>query len=262
MTVDIRGKTVIITGGSKGLGRVFVDRLIGIGANVACLARPSPDLDALKTLGADNLLALACDVSDADAVDKAVSDTVARFGKLDAVVNNAALFQPFLIEGCSPEQVRRHFEINVYGPIWTTRSAIPHLKKSKGQIISISSESVKNPFPFLSVYASSKAALETFSTAMREELREAGIRITTLRSGAIAGSTASSGWDPEMGKAFFETIVKTGHAAMAGVPASQESMTDALCAVLSLAADVNVDLFEVRGAAAGMVNEHSNAKFK
>ena len=261
MTVEIKGKTIIVTGGSKGLGRVFVDTLVERGANVACLARQSEQLVELQDRKLDNLMAIACDISRPDEVDAAVHTCAERFGTLDAVVNNAALFQPFLIEGCSPEQVRRHFDINVLGPIWTTRAAIPHLKKSKGQIISISSESVRNPFPFLSVYASSKAALETFSTAMREELREAGIRITTLRSGAIAGSTASSNWDPEMGKAFFDTIVKTGHAAMAGVPASQESMTDALCAVLSLAPDVNVDLIEVRGAAAGMVNEHTGSNF-
>lgn len=258
MPVDIRGKTIVVTGGSKGMGRVFVDTLAGMGANVACLARPSSQLNELRDSSPDNLIAIACDVSQPDQVEDAISTCVERFGGLDAVVNNAALFQPFLIEGCAPEQVERHFNINVLGPIWCTRAAIPHLKKSRGQIISISSESVRNPFPFLSVYAATKGALETFSSAMREELREDGIRVTVLRSGAVSNSTASQSWDEQATKDFFETIARTGHAAMSGVPASQASMAEALCAILSLPEDVNVDLIEVRGAGAGLVTDHVN----
>lgn len=257
MTEQIRGKSIIITGGSKGMGRAFVERLVAAGANVACLARKSSELEALRARPEANLLALDCDVSRSEEVNAAVAATAGRFGGIDVLVNNAAVFFPFLLENAKNEDVERHIAINVLGPIWCIRAATPHLRKSRGQIISISSESVRNPFPYLSVYAASKGALEVLSAGMREELREAGIRVTVLRSGAVAGSSGgAASWDPVMAREFFTTIQRTGHAAMAGVPASQASMTDALCTLLSLPADVNIDLLEARGAAAGLVTDH------
>lgn len=247
---------VLVTGASKGMGRAFVEGLCKEGARVACIARASPELEELKALGDPNILAIPCDVTSSADVTNAVEQCVSVFGQLDAVVNNAAIFHPFKLESATDKQIEQHFATNVFGPVWLTRAAIPHLKKSKGQLVSISSESVRNPFPYLSIYASTKAALETFSAAMREELRAEGIRVTVLRSGAVEGSTGAHVWDPVVADEFLKSIQESGHAAMAGVPATQESMTQALLTVLNLPPDVNVDLMEIRGAAAGMVTDH------
>jgi short-subunit dehydrogenase len=126
------------------------------------------------------------------------------------------------------------------------RSAIPHLRRSRGHILSISSESVRLPFPYLSVYAATKGGLEVLSAAIRDEVRADGIRVTVLRSGSVSGSTGGRDWDPEITQTFFATIQQTGHAAFTGDAATPESMAKALVSVLCLPEDVNVDFLEVR----------------
>ena len=107
------------------------------------------------------------------------------------------------------------------------------------------------PYPFLSVYAATKGGLETLMAAMREELREDGIRVTTLRAGAVDGGTGGKDWDPVVKQRFFETIIRTGHAAFSGQPASPESMAEALVRILSMSSDINIDMIEVRAANMG-----------
>lgn len=246
--MTMQGKVGIVTGGSKGMGRHFVSTLIAAGAKVACFARPSAESDSLAAEFGDDVLVIPCDVRHMEQVDRAVARTVDHFGKLDFLVNNAAVFHPFRLEEAQPDQIEQHIAINLTGPMWCMRAAIPHLRKTKGSIVSISSESVRMPYPYLSVYAATKGGLETLTTAMREELRDAGIRSTILRSGSVAGGTGAAEWDPDTAQAFFATIQRTGHAAFSGTAASPDSMAQALLNVLSLPDDVNVDLIEVRGA--------------
>ena len=248
---SLSDKVVIVTGGSKGMGRHFVDALSEQGAKVACFARPSTEQSAVRALNNPDILAVDCDVSSSSQADAAMAQTLAHFGHLDALVNNAGFFSPFLIENAEDRAVEQHVSVNLLGPIWLTRAAIPHLRSSQGQIVSVSSESVRMPFPYLSVYAATKAALETFGAAMRDELREYGIRVTTLRSGSVSGSTGNQNWDPKVAQEFMETIMRTGHAQFSGAPSTPESMAEALVSVLSLPVDINIDLIEVRSAAAG-----------
>lgn len=248
----LEGKIAIVTGGSKGMGRHFVEALANAGAKVACFARNSPELRSLCTQFGDAVLPVVCDVSAADQVNAAVATTIAKFGRLDIVVNNAAIFHPFAIETATDEQVNRHIGLNINGVIWMARAAIPHLRKTQGQIVSISSESVRHPFPMLSVYAATKIAVETFSEALRDELRSEQIRVSILRSGSVAGSSGSAEWPDGAGEAFFRKILETGHAHMAGEAASPQSMAKALLAIVTLPPDLNADLIEVRAARAGV----------
>ena len=246
----LSGKTVAVTGGSKGMGSRFVDALVEAGASVAVLARASAEADALAQRHGTAVAAFDCDVADPGAVRRAVDALVERFGRLDVLVNNAAIFHPFLIEEARDDQVERHVAVNLLGPIWCTRAAIPHLRASRGQIVNVSSESVRMPFPFLTVYAATKAALETLSQGLRDELRSEGIRVSILRAGSVAGSTGGIEWDQSVAARFFETIQRTGHAAFTGDFAEPETMAKTLVAMLSLPADVNLDLVEARAAAA------------
>lgn len=245
--MTMQGTVGIVTGGSKGMGRHFIDTLVTAGARVACFARPSAESDTLAAAHGEKVLVIPCDVGQVEQVDRATAQTVERFGKLDFLVNNAAIFHPFRLEDARPEQIEQHVAVNLLGPMWCMRAAIPHLRKSKGSIVSVSSESVRMPFPYLSAYVATKGGLEALSGAIREELRDTGIRVTVLRSGAVMGSSGASGWDPEVGQAFLSTIQRTGHAAFSGSAASPQSMAEALLNVLSLPVDVNVDLIEVRG---------------
>jgi NADP-dependent 3-hydroxy acid dehydrogenase YdfG len=245
-------KTALVTGASKGMGRHFVAALVDAGWNVAALARPSDELWSLEAEFGGCVAAIGCDVSDRAQVAKAVADAVTGLGRLDLLVNNAAVFHPFMLEKASDADIEQHIGVNLTGIIWLIRAAIPHLRATRGQIVSISSESVINPFPMLTVYAATKAAVETLSAGLREELKADGIRVSVLRSGSVAGSTGSAAWDAGATQAFYKKIVETGHAAMSGEPASPESMAKALMAIVSLPPDVSANLIEVRAARVGM----------
>lgn len=242
------GKRGIVTGASRGMGRHFVETLVARGAHVACLARASMELDALATEFGEAVVPIACDVADPASVAAAVDRAANALGRLDFLVNNAAIFHPFKLADARDEQIQQHLAVNIAGPAYCMRAAIPHLRASKGQIVSISSESVRMPFPYLSIYAATKAALETLSAAMRDELREDSIRVTVLRSGSVKGGSGSREWDPVVTQEFFQTITRTGHAAFTGKAASPQSMAEALVSVLALPPDINIDLIEVRAA--------------
>lgn len=246
------GKVAVVTGASKGMGRHFVAALAGAGMTVACLARPSSEFDTLSAEFGDAVLPLACDVTDPAAVTAAIEHTAAALGRIDLLVNNAAIYHPFAFDEASDAIIRQHLEINVLGVAWAIRAAIPHLRATRGQIVSISSESVRMPFPMLALYAASKAAVETLSEGLREELRSDGIRVSVLRSGSVSGGSGGDSWSDETKQKFYTKIVETGHAAMSGSPATPQSMASALLAMVSLPRDVSVDLIELRAAQAGM----------
>lgn len=250
MTLE-NNKVAIVTGASKGMGRHFVTALAAAGWRVAGLARKSEELDTLRSQDG-NVLAIACDVASPADVHDAVRQTVETFGRIDLVVNNAAIFWPFILEQGSDAEIEQHVAVNVLGVIWLIRATIPHLRNTRGQIVSVSSESVNHPFPMLTVYAATKAAVETLSTGLRAELQADNIRVSVLRSGSVAGSSGSANWAPENTQAFYRKIVETGHAQMAGEAATPKSMAAALMAIVSLPGDVNADLIEVRAARPGV----------
>ena len=251
MVGSLAGKVALVTGASRGLGAHFVEVLVSSGLRVAALARSSAELDDLQARYPGRVVAFGCDVGDVMAVDAVMADVVGRLGRLDILVNNAAIYRPFRLEDAPPREVEDHVRVNLLAPIWCMRAAIPHLRRTRGHIVSISSESVRLPFPHLGVYAATKGGLEVLSAAMREELREDGVRVSVLRSGSITGSTGAQGWDPAVAQAFFKTIEQTGHAAFTGASASPTSMAAALIAMLALPQDINVDVIEVRAAAPG-----------
>ncbi len=252
MSVGLQDKVVIVTGGSKGMGRKFVDALVKRGARVACLARPSDELVAVARDHGDAVAAIECDVSDSAQVTHAIDEVAKRFGRIDALVNNAAIFHPLDVETVDDALVNQHIDINLRAIIWLVRAAIPHLRKTKGQIVSISSESVNMPFPMLALYAATKAGLEVFSNGLRNELRKDGIRVSILRSGSVSGGSGGASWEPESAQQFYKTIMRTGHAAMSGASASPESMAESLVALLSIPEDVSIDLMEARASSEGV----------
>ncbi|MEP6867083.1 MAG: SDR family NAD(P)-dependent oxidoreductase [Novosphingobium sp.] len=249
---QLSGKVAVVTGASKGMGRHFVGALIDAGMRVACLARQSPELDSLRTEFGEAVLLLPCDIAVSDAVTVAIDEAADHFGGIDVLVNNAAIFHPFAFEKGGDAIIRQHVDVNVLGVAWAIRAAIPHLRTTRGQIVSISSESVRMPFPMLALYAATKAALETLSEGLREELRSEGIRVSILRSGSVSGSSGGESWSDETRQAFFKKIVETGHASMSGAPVTPQSMAQALVAILALPLDVSVDLIELRAGQAGM----------
>jgi len=127
--ISLSGKTAIITGASRGIGAAATKRLAIAGAKVVLLARSAEDIESIaKTLG-DNALAIVCDVSVWSDVEQAIVQAKHHFGAIDILINNAGVIDPVArIENADPEAWSHVIDINLKGPFYVTRAALPHMK--------------------------------------------------------------------------------------------------------------------------------------
>lgn len=246
---QLQGRVAIVTGASRGLGQRIAEALAKEGVTVALLARNADAVAATAAAIGGGAFGLACDIGDPASVRAAFAEIVARAGRIDILVNNAAITELHAVEHASDESILSELAINLAGPIFCCRAAIPHLRTAGGgDIINISSESVRNPFPHLVVYAASKAGLETFSAGLRSELAPDEIRVTTLRVGHMGESGISAHWGPEARAAWNETIAKSGHLNFTGGSFNPSIAANALVDLVKMSRSVNVDLMEIRSA--------------
>lgn len=181
-------QVVLISGASSGIGRETADYLAKRGFRVFAGARQPERAAVLVETGrrlALPLEVLPLDVDDANSVARAVERVVARAGRLDAIVNNAALgfFGP--VELTTDDQIRRVLETNLLGPWRLARAALPHLRRSAGTIVQVSSVQGRLVAPFGGLYAASKWALEAFSEALRAEAKPFGVRVVVVEPGFV-----------------------------------------------------------------------------
>jgi NAD(P)-dependent dehydrogenase (short-subunit alcohol dehydrogenase family) len=175
-------KTILITGASSGLGRDTALHFAEKGWNVAATMRKP---DAALAAEHPDMLVQALDVTDPASVAAAVEATIARFGGIDAVVNNAGVSFLSLFEPSTDADMRRVFETNYFGPLNVIRAALPALKASRGVIVNITSGVGFMATPLLSHYVASKHALEGASEALHYELESQGVRIRMVEPGAM-----------------------------------------------------------------------------
>ncbi len=182
---SLHGKVVLITGASRGIGRALAVALSRQGAQLALAARDRAALAALaEELGTAPLI-VPTDVADADACRRAVDETVARFGRLDVLVNNAALGMQGIVADMSLVDLEYVFRVNVFGVVALTQAAIPHLRRQGGgQIVMISSILGKRAVPQTGGYAATKFALHALSDALRIEEAPYGIAVTVVCPGS------------------------------------------------------------------------------
>lgn len=174
-------KTWFITGTSRGFGRVWTEAALARGDRVAATARDPASLDDLHARYGAQILPLRLDVTDRSAAIEAVDRAHEHFGRLDVVVNNAGYGLFGMIEEVSEAQARAQFDTNVFGALWVTQAALPHLRaQGSGHIIQISSIGGITAFPSLALYNASKWALEGMSQALAGEVRDFGIRVTLV----------------------------------------------------------------------------------
>jgi NAD(P)-dependent dehydrogenase (short-subunit alcohol dehydrogenase family) len=197
----LEGKIAAVTGATSGSGRAIAKRFAYEGATVVLLARGEDRLEGLESEMGEPAVGLSTDIGDPDSVRRAFDSIGERFGKLDVLVNNAAVYRPCPVELLSDEEILAQVRTNFLGPVYTSRAAIPLMKSAGGgDIVNTSSESTLDPFPMLSIYVSTKAALEAFDHVLRSEIEKDGIRVTTLIQGASPGEGGGStgwSWDPE-----------------------------------------------------------------
>ena len=186
---DLRGKTVLVTGGSRGLGLVLARQFAANGARVAICARDEQELDQasddLLSRGAD-VLAIKCDVTNIPEVEDMVSRVRQRFGKIDVLVNNAGTIQVGPLEVMKHEDFEHTMRAHFWGPLNTILAVLPEMRERRdGRIVNISSVGGKIAVPHLVPYSASKFALVGLSKGLNAELRKDGIVVTTVCPGLM-----------------------------------------------------------------------------
>jgi len=179
-------KVWFITGSSRGLGRSLTTAVLAKGDLVAATARNPAQLDDLVQQYGDNILPVQLDVTDYKQVYKAVEDTIAHFGRIDVLVNNAGFGIVGAAEAFTHEQVRSQFETNLYAPVEITRAALPYMRKQRsGRILQMSSVGGRITSIGLSIYQSAKWGLSGFSEALAKEVGPLGIKVTSVEPGGF-----------------------------------------------------------------------------
>jgi NAD(P)-dependent dehydrogenase (short-subunit alcohol dehydrogenase family) len=188
-------KTWLITGTSRGFGREWAQAALARGDKVVATARDTASLSELVTTYGDAVLPLQLDVTDRAADFAAVAQAREHFGRLDVVINNAGYGLFGTIEEVSEEQARAQIETNLFGALWVTQAALPHLREQRsGHIIQVSSIGGIAAFAGVGLYHASKWGLEGFSEALALEVAEFGIYVTLVEPGGFdtdwSGSSA------------------------------------------------------------------------
>lgn len=206
--LDLRGKAVLITGGSRGLGLVLARRFLSAGAKVAVCARDSAELsraeaDLLRS-GPD-VLALPCDLRSDREIRGLVREVESTFGALDILVNNAGVIQVGPFDALTHEDWQEAFDLHFWAPLHATYAALPGMRaRGGGRIVNISSIGGKVSVPHLLPYCASKFALVGLSEGLRAELAPMGIRVTTVCPGLMRTGS--------VGHAFFKGRHREEHA--------------------------------------------------
>lgn len=182
-TYDLSGKVALISGGSRGLGLALARELTARGAKVALLARHSDELaravqDITRRGGQAH--AITADLTEAADITRAVEETVAHFGRLDVVVNNAGIIQTGPLLDMTEDDFRRIMEVNAFAALRLTMAALPELRKRRGRVLIVSSVGGKVAVPHLGPYSMSKFAAAGLGQALRSELAAEGVSVTTV----------------------------------------------------------------------------------
>jgi NAD(P)-dependent dehydrogenase (short-subunit alcohol dehydrogenase family) len=199
--IDLTGKSAIVTGGTRGIGRAIARALVGAGANVAITGRIESEVEnaiaELNTIGPGTISGYACDVRHYDQV----KSLFAAFGAVDILINNAGIGIFSTVESMSPEDFRAVLETNVFGVFYCCHEAIPRMRqRGGGYIINISSLAGANPHPEMAAYNASKFGLNGFSEALMQEVRHDGIKVSYIMPGSV--NTEFGGDEPSEQKSW------------------------------------------------------------
>ena len=188
--MDMRGKAVLISGGTSGIGLAAARLLLRAGAKVALLGRDSGrGKEALALLGQDfspeHMRYIQGDVARRADCQRAVEETVAAFGRLDVLVNSAGLYREGALEEVTEEGLEEILSVNVKGTFWLTQAALPELKQRRGNVVNVASDAGVHGNYYCSAYCASKGAVVLFTRALALELASSGVRVNAIAPGDI-----------------------------------------------------------------------------
>jgi len=178
-------KVWFITGASKGFGLILVKQLLAKGDFVAATSRNKSDLAKEISSETDQFLPLEMNLTDEQNVKKAIDETVAKFGRVDNIINNAGYGLIGAVEELSDAEARQNFDVNVFGSLNVIRQALPHLRSQQsGHIFNISSiGGYLGDFPGFGIYCATKFAVIGFTEALATEVKPFGIHVTAVLPG-------------------------------------------------------------------------------
>jgi NAD(P)-dependent dehydrogenase (short-subunit alcohol dehydrogenase family) len=186
---DLRGKVVLITGGSRGLGLVMAREFAREGARLAICARSLEELERARadlSQGGARVLAVPCDVRERSQVNEMINVVRDHYGRIDVLVNNAGVIQVGPIEVMTVEDYEEAMKTHFWGPLYTSLAVLPEMRKRRtGRIVNISSIGGKISVPHLVPYSASKFALVGLSEGLRAELQKDGVVVTTVCPGLM-----------------------------------------------------------------------------
>lgn len=217
-------QTILITGASTGIGKVTAEQFADKGWNVIATMR-TPENGA-ELAARDNVLVTRLDVLDEASIQAAVAEGIARFGQIDALLNNAGYGAYGPLEAFDMDGIRRQFDTNVVGLLAVTKAVIPHFRAQKsGTIVNISSIGGQMTFPLGTLYHGTKFAVEGLSEALHFEMEAVGVKVKLVEPGLIDTDFGGRSFDFQNDEALEEyqpvvAAVFGGMGAMASSPAS------------------------------------------
>jgi 3-oxoacyl-[acyl-carrier protein] reductase len=188
--MELKGKTAVVTGGTKGIGRAIANSLVLAGLNVVISSRNPAEIKTavadLNQANRDRVGGVVCDVRDYAQVQSLFQYALATFDGVDILVNNAGIGIFESVEQMTPEEFRSVLETNLFGVYYCCHEAIPLLKRQGGgYIINVSSLAGTNAHPRMAAYNASKFGLNGFSEALMQEVRHDNIKVSYIMPGSV-----------------------------------------------------------------------------
>jgi NAD(P)-dependent dehydrogenase (short-subunit alcohol dehydrogenase family) len=244
MKTDLSKQTVLITGTSSGFGKACAKYFAAHDWNVvASMRRPEGDNELRHV---PEVLVTALDVTEPATISKSIEMGIARFGRIDAVVNNAGFGLFGVFEATPAEKIREQFEVNVFGVMNVIREVLPHFRKNKrGLILNVSSGAGVFALPMISLYCASKFALEGFSESLSYEMASQKIRVKIIEPGGVLSTNFGKRSGTEAARnipiADYEGFATATNEVFAGLRAKRVATEDDVAKVVFEAATDGTD---------------------
>jgi NAD(P)-dependent dehydrogenase (short-subunit alcohol dehydrogenase family) len=215
---DLKNKVAIITGSSSGIGAATAEYFAKLGASLAITGRNANNLDDTRKkclaagLNENQILSIQADVSKRDDLQKLVDETVKHFGKLDILINAAGILTSGSVAQGDMKDYEQMMNVNVRSLVELSQLAVPHLIKTKGSIVNVSSIAGPCAFSGVAFYCMSKAAVDQLTKCLALELADKGVRVNAVNPGVIITDIHKRGGMSEADYAKFLEHGKTTHA--------------------------------------------------